>query len=88
MRRRLVLSLFALFIVTAPAVEPTRDVIASLRPYITSKAMAGAVTLVVDQERVLSHQTIGMADTTSFPTAEQLARLAKAYKPNVFTTAG
>lgn len=62
MRRRLFLSLFALFIVTAPAAEPAPDVIASLQPYITSKAMAGAVTLVVDQERVLSHQTIGMAD--------------------------
>lgn len=38
------------------------DPIASLKPYVTDRALAGAVTLVVDKERVLSHQTIGLAD--------------------------
>lgn len=46
------------------AAEPARtpDVIASLKPYIADRALAGAVTLVVDKDRVLSHQAIGMAD--------------------------
>lgn len=38
------------------------DPIASLKPYVADRALAGAVTLVVDQERVLSHQVIGFAD--------------------------
>lgn len=40
----------------------TPDVIASLKPYVDARALAGAVTLVVDKDRVLSHQTIGWAD--------------------------
>lgn len=60
----LILSWCATFLVVAPAAEPGRppDVIASLEPFIASKAMAGAVTLVVDRDRVFSHQVIGMAD--------------------------
>lgn len=42
----------------APVVDP----IASLKPYVADHALAGAVTLVVDKDRVLSHQTIGLAD--------------------------
>lgn len=62
MCRRLIAILFASLLVAAPAVEPSHEVIASLRPYVATQALAGAVTLVVDQERVLSHQAIGMAD--------------------------
>jgi CubicO group peptidase (beta-lactamase class C family) len=41
---------------------PAQDPIASLKPFVTEGALAGAVTLVVDKDRVLSHQAIGMAD--------------------------
>jgi CubicO group peptidase (beta-lactamase class C family) len=46
------------------AADPARtpDVIASLKPYVDDRALAGAVTLVVDKDRVLSHQAIGWAD--------------------------
>ncbi|HEX3132427.1 MAG TPA: hypothetical protein VHX44_02460, partial [Planctomycetota bacterium] len=49
-------------VASADSATRTTDTIASLRPYITSKALAGAVTLVVDKDRVFSHQAIGMAD--------------------------
>ena len=58
----LILVLLAGLAPLAAAERAAADPIASLKPYIADKALAGAVTLVVDKDRVLSHQTIGLAD--------------------------
>lgn len=46
----------------ASAVASAADPSASLRPHLASRALAGAVTLVLDRDGILSHQAIGMAD--------------------------
>jgi CubicO group peptidase (beta-lactamase class C family) len=62
--RRLPCCFVSVLVAVVVAAEPacTADPIASLKPYIDGRALAGAVTLVVDKQRVLSHQVIGMAD--------------------------
>lgn len=65
MRRSICMWLF-LAAVACPLVAAERErasgVIACLEPYVADRALAGAVTLVVDKDRVLSHQAIGLAD--------------------------
>lgn len=59
------------------------DVVANVRPFVDSKALAGAVATVVDKDRVLSQQTIGMADiATQKPMpADALVWIASMSKP-------
>lgn len=59
------------------------DVVGVLKPFVDSHALAGAVAMVVDKDRVLSHQTIGLADiATQKPMpADALVWIASMSKP-------
>src|SRR5688572_6656630 len=65
--RCLAWSLAALFAIAGPSAfageaAPQVDLVGKLKPFVESQALAGAVTMVVDKDRVLSHQAIGLAD--------------------------
>jgi CubicO group peptidase (beta-lactamase class C family) len=46
----------------APAPPPSKTIAATLQPFVDSHAMAGAVTLVASQDKVLSLEAVGFAD--------------------------
>jgi CubicO group peptidase (beta-lactamase class C family) len=59
------LALLALAVVLpAPAAEPSR-ITAALQPFVDSHALAGAVTLVADKDKVLSLEAVGFADVAA-----------------------
>ncbi len=63
---------------------PTSKKIAeALQPYVDSQALAGAVTLVADKERILSVDAVGFADMTTKKamSAEALFWIASQSKP-------
>lgn len=65
--RCLAWSLAALFAIASPSAfageaAPQIDLVGKLKPFVESHALAGAVTMVVNKDGVLSHQVIGLAD--------------------------
>jgi CubicO group peptidase (beta-lactamase class C family) len=62
----LLFPLFALVTPAAPAKEPAPSRIAAvLQPFVDSHALAGAVTLVADKDRVLSLDAVGYSDVAA-----------------------
>jgi len=45
--------------------EKARSIAAALQPFVNSHALAGAVTLVADKDKVLSLETVGYADVAA-----------------------
>src|SRR5213082_2939983 len=69
-RVRLAVLLAALFLASPPASAdasptPTKDIAAALQPFVDSHALAGAVTLVADKDKVLSLEAVGFADVAA-----------------------
>lgn len=65
--RCLAWSLAALFAIASPSAfageaAPQADLVGKLKPFVENHALAGAVTMVVNKDGVLSHQAIGLAD--------------------------
>jgi CubicO group peptidase (beta-lactamase class C family) len=58
----LLISFVPIALVPARAQETRGKVSAALQPYVDSKTLAGAVTLVATKDRVLSHESVGFAD--------------------------
>lgn len=60
---------FLLFALSPPGAAddaaPTKDVAAVLRPFVEKHALAGAVTLVADKDKVLSLEAVGYADVAA-----------------------
>lgn len=59
------LSLFFLLAGSALRAEAPKPLTAGLRPYVDDKVLAGAVTLVVDKDKVLEAGTVGWADVAA-----------------------
>jgi len=56
-------SLLLTFVVFATCLNGAESIVAkSLQPFVDSKVLAGAVTLVADKEKVLSVETVGYSD--------------------------
>ncbi len=52
-----------LFLVLTAGLAPAQDKLApSLKPFVDSKTLAGAVMLVADKEKILAHEAVGYAD--------------------------
>src|SRR3954453_14291762 len=66
-----VLLLVALAVVTPPALAegpapaPAKGMAAALQPFVDRHALAGAVTLVSDKDKVLSVEAVGFADVAA-----------------------
>ena len=58
---KFIFTAFLFSLLPVQAQEP-KSPIGVLKPLIDSKSLAGAVTLVADKDKVLSHETIGYAD--------------------------
>src|SRR5438128_2192288 len=60
------LAAFPVALLPAPAKDsgsaPSKRIAAALQPFVDSHALAGAVTLVADKDKVLSLQAVGFAD--------------------------
>ena len=52
----------ALIGLTAHAQPPAKNIAAALQPFVENHAIAGAVALVADKDKVLSLDTVGYAD--------------------------
>lgn len=65
--RCLAWSLAALFAIASPSAfageaAPQVDLVGKLKPFVENHTLAGAVTMVVNKDGILSHQAIGLAD--------------------------
>lgn len=56
------LAFLPIALVPARGQEAKSKIASALQPYVENKTIAGAVTLVADKERVLSHDAVGFAD--------------------------
>src|SRR6516165_915777 len=52
----------ALLPVTADDPPAARGLAAALQPFVDSKSLAGAVTVVADKDKILSHEAVGFSD--------------------------
>jgi CubicO group peptidase (beta-lactamase class C family) len=62
---------------------PSKKIAATLQPFVDSQALAGAVTLVADKDKVLSLEAVGFADVAAKTpmTPEMLFWIASQSKP-------
>jgi CubicO group peptidase (beta-lactamase class C family) len=49
----------------APPAAPAKGIAAALQPFVDRHALAGAVTLVADKDKVLSLEAVGFADVAA-----------------------
>src|SRR5436853_6978014 len=56
---------FFIGLLPAPASEtppPPKSIAETLKPFVDSHSLAGAVTIVADKDKVLAHEAVGYAD--------------------------